>query len=95
MDFKQLKAYLDREAPEEVLLHFGQCVLYVQTCYEGYDYTFFDLFTRKDLDGGRIDVEEGDDVNMAEALLRINDCCLSLYQDIDIMPLDQVEDYMQ
>lgn len=94
MNFEELKAYLEKEEPDEILLHLGDYVLYMQTCDDGYDYTIFGADTKKDIDGGRIDVEDGEAVPMWEALLQVNEGVVSLFQDMELLPLDQVEEYM-
>ena len=44
---------------EKLYLINGNFYLHMQECDEGWDFTFYDAKTKKAIDGGRLDIEDG------------------------------------
>ena len=76
------------EAQEALLLVDDATYLHVQTCDTGWDYTLYDAATRKQLDGGQLDVPE---LPLSTAALKICEMHDLGGQTIQYAPLSMIE----
>ena len=76
------------EAQEALLLVDGATYLHVQTCDTGWDYTLYDVATRKQLDGGQLDAPE---LPLSTAALKICEMHDMGGQSIQYAPLSMIE----
>ena len=76
------------EAQEALLLVDDATYLHVQTCDTGWDYTLYDVATRKQLDGGQLDAPE---LPLSTAALKICEMHNMGGQSIQYAPLSMIE----
>ena len=76
------------EAQEALLLVDDATYLHVQTCDTGWDYTLYDVATRKQLDGGQLDAPE---LPLSTAALKICEMHDMGGQSIQYAPLNMIE----
>ena len=76
------------EAQEALLLVDDATYLHVQTCDTGWDYTLYDVATRKQLDGGQLDAPE---LPLSTAALKICEMHDMGGQSIQYAPLSMIE----
>ena len=76
------------EAQEALLLVDDATYLHVQTCDIGWDYTLYDVATRKQLDGGQLDAPE---LPLSTAALKICEMHNMGGQSIQYAPLSMIE----
>ena len=76
------------EAQEALLLVDDATYLHVQTCDTGWDYTLYDVATRKQLDGGQLDAPE---LPLSTAALKICEMHDMGVQSIQYAPLSMIE----
>ena len=76
------------EAQEALLLVDDATYLHVQTCDTGWDYTLYDVATRKQLDGGQLDAPE---LPLSIAALKICEMHNMGGQSIQYAPLSMIE----
>ena len=76
------------EAQEALLLVDDATYLHVQTCDTGWDYTLYDVATRKQLDGGQLDAP---DLPLSTAALKICEMHDKGGQSIQYAPLSMIE----
>ena len=76
------------EAQEALLLVDDATYLHVQTCDIGWDYTLYDVATRKQLDGGQLDAPE---LPLSTAALKICEMHNMGGQSIQYAPLNMIE----
>ena len=76
------------EAQEALLLVDDTTYLHVQTCDTGWDYTLYDVATRKQLDGGQLDAPE---LPLSTAALKICEMHDMGGQSIQYAPLSMIE----
>ena len=76
------------EAQEALLLVDDATYLHVQTCDTGWDYTLYDVATRKQLDGGQLDAPE---LPLSTAALKICEMHGMGGQSIRYAPLSMIE----
>ena len=76
------------EAQEALLLVDDATYLHVQSCDTGWDYTFYDAATRKQLDGGQLDAPE---LPLSTAALKICEMHGMGGQTIQYAPLSMIE----
>ena len=76
------------EAQEVLLLVDDATYLHVQTCDTGWDYTLYDVATRKQLDGGQLDAPE---LPLSTAALKICEMHDMGGQSIQYAPLSMIE----
>ena len=76
------------EAQEALLLVDDATYLHVQTCDTGWDYTLYDVATRKQLDGGQLDAPE---LPLSTAALKICEMHGMGGQSIQYAPLSMIE----
>ena len=76
------------EAQEALLLVDDATYLHVQTCDTGWDYTLYDVATRKQLDGGQLDAPE---LPLSTAALKICEMHDMGGQSVQYAPLSMIE----
>ena len=76
------------EAQEALLLVDDATYLHVQTCDTGWDYTLYDVATRKQLDGGQMDAPE---LPLSTAALKICEMHDMGSQSVQYAPLSMIE----